>query len=223
VGPDGWTPGTLLHGLGSADRAALLGLGTRRSYQPGEVLIREGAAVADVFLLLDGYVKVLGTSVEGRTVLLSVRGAGDVVGELAALDGKPRCASVVALGAVAVRTVPPETFLRYLQGRPLVAAAVHRAVVAELRRATRHQVFVNGASVESRLAHILDYLAESFGQPCAEGVRIRVPISQPELASLIGVSAPSLQRALGRLRARGLVATRYRNLIVRDRAALIPG
>ena len=90
----------------------------------------------------------------------------------------------------------------------------------ELRLATRHRVVVSGAPVGVRLALVLTYLVETYGRSCPEGTEIDVPLSQPELASLIGVSEPSLQRALSGLRARDVVGTRYRRLVVRNVEAL---
>jgi CRP-like cAMP-binding protein len=71
-----------------------------------------------------------------------------------------------------------------------------------------------------RLARVLDHLVESYATPCPEGLRIDVPLSQPELAALIGAAEPSLHRALAVLRGRGVLVTRYRRQIVRDRALL---
>jgi len=215
-----WPPGTLLPGLDPADRQALLAMGTRRAFPAGDTLISEGSPGTDAFVLLDGYVKVLCNTPDGRAVLVSIRIGGEIVGELAALDHQPRSASVVALTSVTARALPRDAFLRFMDERPGAAAAIRRAVVAELRQATRYRVVVGGAPVGVRLALVLDQLAESFGRPCAEGVRIEVPLSQPELASLIGASEPSLHRALSELRARQVVATRYRRLIVLDLAGL---
>jgi CRP-like cAMP-binding protein len=70
------------------------------------------------------------------------------------------------------------------------------------------------------LALVLTYLMEAYGRRCPEGTRIDVPLSQPELASLIGASEPSLHRALAELRTREVIGTRYRRLVVRDVEAL---
>ncbi|MEV0385610.1 Crp/Fnr family transcriptional regulator [Nonomuraea sp. NPDC050643] len=215
-----WAPGTLLHVLGDDDRRCLLELGTRRTFPPGATLIDEGAAGGDVFVLLDGYCKVLGNTVDGRAVLLSIRCQGEVVGEMAALDQRPRSASVVALTEVAARVVTQRAFLGYLRERPPAARALQTAILGEFRRVTRHRLFISGAPAVVRLVLVLNYLADVYGRPCAEGVRIEVPLSQPELASLIGVSEPSLHRAVTELRTREVISTRYRRMVVRDPAAL---
>jgi CRP/FNR family transcriptional regulator, cyclic AMP receptor protein len=215
-----WGPDTLLRALGDDDRNVLLGLGTPRTFEPGAALIGEGSTDADIFVLLDGYCKVLGNTMDGRAVLLSIRGHGDLVGELAALDHKPRSASVVALTAVVARVVTPRAFLGYLRSRPTAATALQTALLSEFRRVTRHRLLVSGAPVGLRLALVLEYLVETYGRRCAEGIRIDVPLSQPELASLIGVSEPSLHRALTELRTRNVIGTRYRRLVVHDPATL---
>jgi CRP-like cAMP-binding protein len=215
-----WASGTLLHALGDTDREALLRLGTRRTYQAGASLITEGSTDADIFLLLDGWAKVFGNTVDGRSVLLSIRTRGDLVGELAALDERPRSATVVAATTVVAQAVTRRAFLRYLDERPPAAKAIYATVVDELRQSTRYRLSTSGAPIAVRLAFVLTHLADAYGRPRADGVHIDVPLSQQELASLIGVSEPSLHRALTDMRARNLIRTRYRQLVVCDPAAL---
>ncbi|MFE0591247.1 Crp/Fnr family transcriptional regulator [Micromonospora echinospora] len=209
-----WRPGTLLDRLREADRTALVSLGSDRRYSSGEALMLDGDSSTDAFVVLGGCVKVLGGTVDGRTVLLSLRGAGDMVGELAAMNGTPRSASVFAATAVRVRVIPARSLRTFMAERPEAATAIHASVADKFRRATRHRVDFTTASTLVRLALALQHLAEAYGRPYASGVRIEVPLSQPELASLVGVSDPSLQRAFRRLREHGLIKTEYRRQIV---------
>lgn len=215
-----WAPGTLLSALGDADRQELTGLGGRRVFAPGENLINEGDADRDSYVLLKGFCKVLCSTADGRTVLLSVRVGGDLVGEFAAFDDKPRSATVVACTTVVTRVISQRALLEFMRQRPAAAQAIQVAVVEEIRRATRFRTFVGGAPTVMRLAFILDYLAQIYGSPCPEGTRIEVPLSQQELASLLGVSEPSLHRALAHLRQKESIITRYRQIVVRDVKAL---
>jgi CRP-like cAMP-binding protein len=198
----------------------LLALGAKCTFQPHQTLISEGSRGFHAYLLLRGYAKVLGNSADGRAVLLSIRVAGDLVGELAVLDGKPRSASVVAATPIAALAIAQPVFLRYLDGRPHAARVIHAAVITELRRVTTHRIQVNAAPAPTRLALVLSHLVEAHGQPCPDGIRLEVPLSQSELASLVGVSEPTLHRALTHLRTRDIVRTEYRHLVIRDPAAL---
>ena len=210
----------MLGALDAADRDVLLALGAERAFRPHQRMISEGSGDAYTYLLVRGCAKILGNSADGRVVLLSIRVAGDLVGELAALDGKPRAASVVAATPVAVRAISQPVFLRYLDERPHAAKVVYTAVITELRRSTTHRIWVNAAPAQVRLALVLSHLVEAHGRPCPDGIRLDVPLSQPELASLVGVSEPTLHRALADLRARDIIRTEYRHLVIRDPAAL---
>ena len=215
-----WPAGTFLHALAEDDRRHLLRLGTRRGFAPGTTLIDEGSTSTEAYVLLSGYVKVLGNTLDGRAVLLSIRGQGEVVGELAALDRKRRSATVLALTTMAAQVITQEVFLGYLRDHPAAAGMLQTATLEEFRRVTRYRLLVNGAPIGVRLALMLGHLLDHYGRRCAEGMRIDVPLSQPELASLIGASEPSLHRELTALRVRKIIGTRYRRLVVHDPDAL---
>lgn len=215
-----WPAGTLLAALDADDRAALLGVGHPRRYRPGEFLIVEGGSDREVLVLLRGYAKVLGSSPEGTVVLLSIRVGGDVVGELAALDGEPRSASVLAVTDVDAQVVGHRTFEDFLAARPRAEQAVRRSMAGKLRSATQRRVDTGGAPVITRLARVLEYLATHHGERIPDGVRIAIPLSQPDLAALIGAAEPSLQRAVALLRREGVLRTGYRALVILDRAGL---
>ncbi len=218
--PAGWSCGTLLSALSPEDRRALVALGVRRPFSAGQSLIVEGSIGTDTFLLLQGCAKVVCNTTAGRAVLLSLRVAGDLVGELAAADHKPRSASVIAATRLVAQVIPQRAFQAYLDERPAAARAVHLAVVEELRRSTRYRVSATGAPTSVQLALVLHHLMTTHGRPCTEGIRIDVPLSQSELASLLGTSQPSLHRMLADLRRSDVVRTRYRRVIVCDPQAL---
>ena len=90
----GWRPGTFLGSLARGTRAELLSRGERRAYPPGSALLNQGDRTFSVYLLLQGAVKIITVSPEGDTALLAIRSAGDIVGEMAALEGRPRSATL---------------------------------------------------------------------------------------------------------------------------------
>ncbi|MBX9392078.1 Crp/Fnr family transcriptional regulator [Streptomyces sp. TRM72054] len=163
-----------------------------------------------------------GRGAAGRrgSVLLAVRGPGDLVGEFAAIDGGPRSASVIAAGTVSVRTIGGAEFRAFLRERPQAAEAVQRSITAKLRSATRYRIDTGGGSVTARVARTLDTLVRMYGRADAGCVRIDLPLTQGDLAALAGVSQAGVQRALRQLRAADAVATEYRGTVVRDVTAL---
>ncbi|MFF2850223.1 Crp/Fnr family transcriptional regulator [Streptomyces sp. NPDC058001] len=216
-----WPESSLLGRLGPADRNHLLTLGARVPYPADRVLMREAERTDHVLILLRGLVKVTGHADDDRDALLAVRMRGDLLGELAALDGQPRSATVTTCGPLVTQSVTRAEFLACLRDRPRIAHAVNQSVVAKLRAANTHRVNFIGCDAATRLARVLHHLAMTYGEPDGnDGAVIRWPITQPELATLAGASEPSVQKALRRLREEGVVTTGYRSIRVEGLARL---
>ncbi|MGW2488805.1 Crp/Fnr family transcriptional regulator [Streptomyces sp. NPDC001606] len=215
-----WPAPSLLGSLGEDARARLLTLGVRARYDPDRILMREADHTDFVLILLDGVVKATGRTQDGRDALLAVRMGGDLVGELAALDGDPRSATVTTCGPVVARMATRAAFLDCLRREPRIADAVNRSVVAKLRSANAHRINFTGCDVGTRLARVLHHLAMTYGERAGAGAVIHWPITQPELATLAGAAEPSVHKALRRLRRAGAVSTGYRTVRVDDLARL---
>ncbi|MDT0494170.1 Crp/Fnr family transcriptional regulator [Streptomyces sp. NPDC012600] len=215
-----WPARSFVADLAPAPRQALLRLGTLRQYGPHDALVLQGHLDDEVYLLAKGYVRVVGDTASGRTVLLALRTRGDLVGELAALDEGPRSASVLAATPVLARSISRYEFLRFLRAHPDAAEAVQRSVTRKLRMATRHRMETGSAPVLVRICGILEGLVATYGRRTDQGVQLDVPLSQLDLAMLAGASLPSVQRAAADLRRRGILSTGYLRLVVHDLDAL---
>lgn len=214
-----WAAGSLVASLTSADRTTLLALGVHRQYNAGDVLLAEGDSTTFVVIIIDGYVKITARTEDGVESLLAIRTAGDVVGELAALDALPRSATASAAGVVLARVVGKPELDECFRKNPAIAVGFNRAVAAKLRVATRHRVDFRGRDAKERLASALMELCEGSAG-LSEGGELALLFTQSELAGLIGASEPTVHKALRALRAAGVVDTRYRRLIITDVRAL---
>jgi CRP-like cAMP-binding protein len=215
-----WVQGSLLASLHRPQREVLFSLGTLRQFGPGELLLIEGDRSDFVVLLLDGFVKITSTTPDGREALLAIRMAGDLVGELAALDGRPRLATASAGGAVLARVISARDFADCLHRHPPIAAGVNRVVTAKLRMSTQRRVDFGGREAKVRLARVLmEIYGGSSGGAATDG-RLGVILTQSELAGLIGASEPTVHKALRALREDGVIDTGYRQLVIRDVDAL---
>ncbi|WP_026412931.1 Crp/Fnr family transcriptional regulator [Actinomadura oligospora] len=225
----GWPERSLLGTLPPATRDRLLELGTRRQIGSGETIITEGDTVAlDVYLIEDGSVKIVGHTEEGESVLLSIRETGDLVGELAVLDGSPRLASVTTIRPCVVRRIGQAPFLKFLACNPDAWLAVSRVVTAKLRNATWHRVEHGSSPTQVRIARTLLLLALRHGEFGALDQADGPPVvgtvvhgfTHTDIASLAGLSRDTVQRGIRELRRDGVVHWRYKDMVVRDWAAL---
>jgi CRP-like cAMP-binding protein len=215
-----WTANSLLSTLPNATTTELLSLGTSCEFDAGQVLVREDDTSTHVYVLLTGCTKVTATTPEGGFALLAIRGGGDVIGELAGLDGQPRSATVTTVNRVRARVLSQATFQNFLSRHPDAALAISRSVGAKLRWATRRRVDFSGREVRVRLARVLVELAGVYGLATSDGVELGVALTQPELAGLVSAAEPTVHRALAGFRRHRLISIGYRRTVITDLPAL---
>lgn len=213
-------PGSLLHRLSTDDVDALLELGVTTRFEQDARLFHEGDPTDHVIVLRSGRVKIGFTDRGGREVVLAVRGPGDVIGEFAAIDGKPRSAAGRALEPVEAVVIPAQRFRELLSSRPGIAVALLEEVVDRVRDADRKRVEFGAVDTEGRVARRLVELAERFGEPTPGGVHIALRLTQEDLAGFTGRSREAVAKVLAVFRAQGWVETGRQRVVIRDLDAL---
>jgi CRP-like cAMP-binding protein len=189
--------------------------GHPRAYRRGQALFIEGDVAERVFLIERGWVLVTATAVPGREVVLGLRGTGDVLGELSALDGEARSASAVAVTDVETVVVSGSAFSR-LAGDPEIARALIRVLAARLRDADRKRLEFAGLDTLGRVAWRVLELSERFGHPAEGGIAVDLPLSQEQLAGWCGASRESTVKALASLRTLGCITTGRHSVVITD-------
>jgi CRP/FNR family cyclic AMP-dependent transcriptional regulator len=137
--------------------------GRRQHLRQGMILFTEGDASNRVVLLVSGRVKVSSYSDDGHETVLGFRGAGDVLGELAAIDGKDHLATVTVVEDGEALVIPGERFVAALAEQPGLALVLLRSIVGRLRDADRKRAEFTALDVVGRVAHRLVELAERYG------------------------------------------------------------
>jgi CRP/FNR family transcriptional regulator, cyclic AMP receptor protein len=225
--------GSFLGSLAADERAALGAIGHARAYRRGERMILEGDQNDTTYLVLEGRVRVYTGTPEGNEVTLCVRGAGDLIGEMGALDpGGRRSASVIALEPVRCRVIAARELEAYLETHPGASLAMLRLVIRRLRGADRRRTEFGPYDATRRLARVLIEAADEVtagggsggrrdaGTRGTRGLQLGLALSQHELAGLIGASRESIARGLAELRRRGLVTTGRRAVTICDAEGL---
>ncbi len=215
-----WLPGTLLGRLDESTRHEFLHLGIARTAAASRVILQEGKRESHVILLNDGLTKVTVAMTDGRHALLDVRVSGDLVGEISALNGTPRSATVTTCRASAIRIINRNDFRSFLRTHPDAAMEIAGIVADRLRIANRRRVDFASYPVKVRLARVLWEIATAYGYRERNGIVVDIQLTQSELATMCGAAEITLQKALRELRTSGIVGTGYRQVIVRDAPAL---
>ena len=195
-----FTAGEFMARLRPTDRDELTARSRARRWPAGASLFLEGEQSSTVVVIATGRVKVFRLTEDGEEIVLAVRGPGALLGELSAIDGLPRSASVAALEPVVAHVMRVEAFRDFLDTHAQVAVALLHLVVERLRDADRKRVEFAAYDTSARVAQRIVELAERFGEPDAQGTRITVALSQDELAGWVGASREAVAKALRALR-----------------------
>jgi CRP/FNR family transcriptional regulator, cyclic AMP receptor protein len=206
--------------LSPAEQTDLEQAGRRRDFRRGSVIFRQADRTDSVVVLRSGRVKCSVDTPSGTEVVLAVRGPGSLLGEFAAIDREPRSATVTAIEPVVALQLPLPAFEAYLQSHGRVAVLLMRSIVAKLRDADRKRIEFGAHDTTGRVAARLVEMAERFGQPAPDGVKIGLPFSQDELAGWTGASREAVSKALGVLRSAGEIRTGRMTVIVKNLEAL---
>lgn len=218
-----WPATTFLGRLPGPAAADLLEQGTLMIYHKHRVMLRQGDDGQHLLLLTRGVVKITASSESGTDVLLGIRVAGDVVGEMAAFEDRPRCGTVLACGEVHARIIPLPVLEKFLARHPEAMKPLMAVLSARLRSSNERRIDSRVYDAPVRLARVLVELVRTHGRSAPGGVERRqvigVTISQSELASLSGLALATTEKVLASLSATGLVERSYRRITVCD----VPG
>lgn len=187
-------------------------------FRKGASIFRKGDASSGLMAVLEGQVKISVPSVDGKEAVLNVIHAGQVFGEIALLDGRPRTADATAMTDCDLLVLDRREFVPLLRANPDLALRLMELLCARLRRTSEQVEDVMFLNLEGRLAKALLRLAEDDWEP--GGTRARVTITQRELGQMIGMSRESTNKQLQEWQRRGWVRLVTGGVELLDRPAL---
>jgi CRP/FNR family cyclic AMP-dependent transcriptional regulator len=200
--------------LTDAERAALSALGRTPVFAAGATMCVEGDPATHVFILMAGWVKILGVTSDGHEMVLALRGPGDIVGEMAGEATGYRTATVQAIDTVRSLIVVFERFDSFLDSHSGASHAYRRVVTQRWSDAAgmlRNHSVTSGAQ---RLALLLLDLAGRHGSEKDGEIHVALLLTQQELASLASTSRATVTRALSHWRQRGFIRTGQRHMTI---------
>ncbi len=189
-------------------------------FPPGAILFVEGQSLRGVYIVCSGRIKLTTTSRDGKTLILRIAQAGEVLGLHGTVSGKPYELTAETLQPCQLDFVKGDDFLKFLQSH--ADACLHAAQhLSENCQSAYEMIRSLGLShsVSEKLARLLLEWA-SDGEETKEGIRIKVALTHEEIAQLIGTSRETVTRVLGEFREKRFAQLRGSTLLIRNKAAL---
>ncbi|WP_413205949.1 Crp/Fnr family transcriptional regulator [Rhodospirillum sp. A1_3_36] len=206
----------LLADLDPARREAIAKQCRWKRYNANEQIIDRQSETRDVFFMISGSARVVIYSLSGREVTLDDVPSGGFFGELAALDGAPRSASVMSISESLVASLPPEAFLRVIRENPSVAMLVLGRLTAIVRAATDRILDLSTLGANNRVqAEILRRALDAKENEKGDPVISPIPV-HGEVASRVSTTRETVARVLNDLARKGIVKRERDALVVTD-------
>jgi CRP/FNR family cyclic AMP-dependent transcriptional regulator len=188
----------------------------------GNPVLEVGDGGADLYFVAHGKLRVKIQAISGKESILRDLGDGEFFGELAAIDGRPRSASIVALTDAIVAKMPPQVFLDVVHRRADVCDALLALLAGQIRMLAHRVDEYSTLDVRARVhAELLRLSRPDPGDP-AKAV-ISPPPTHAEIAARVSCRREAVTRELNALTRQGLIARRRGGFVINDPAALARG
>lgn len=209
----------LLAGLAQHELDGLAARCAWRTYRAGQSVISRESKDRDVYLVVSGTVRVTSYAISGRQTTFRDVGEGDSFGELAAIDGSPRSADVVAVTEALLASMNPGVFRNLLHDKPAIAERVLARMCGLVRQLSERLVDLSTLDVQTRLNGELLKLARA-GRIHGNVATIDPAPKHADLAGQVSTYREQVTRELSALAKVGILERAGRALVVRDLARL---
>lgn len=191
-----------------------------RRYEAGKAVVMRSSPGRDLLIVVSGRVRVTVYTASGRQVTFRDLAEGETVGEIAAVDGGPRSADVLALTEVLVAVMTPADLNALLRENPLVAERFTRHLAQLIRRLTETVIELSTLGVVNRIhADLLRLAIEAGGEPAGSCLLSPAP-RHADIAARVSTTREQVTRELSLLAKRGLLMKHPDGMLISDVSAL---
>ncbi|WP_439816185.1 Crp/Fnr family transcriptional regulator [Zavarzinia sp. CC-PAN008] len=206
---------TFLSGLVASDLAEIEQACRWHRFGAGEQILNRESESRDVFFVVEGKVQVVNFSLSGREIAYGSIASGGYFGELSAIDGEPRSASVVAQTECLLASLAPDLFVSLLMRHPSIALSVIEKMARIIRICDDRIMDLSTLGAHQRVYVELLRLAKP--DPLRPDSWMIWPVpTQASIAGLASTTRETVARVIGQLQASGIVQRKHKTLYLRD-------
>ena len=203
----------LFAGFTEDEAARLAASAERRSLQRGDVLFAEGADPNHLFVVITGRIAIANKSIDGRESVVALMERGDLFGEMSLFDGLGRSAEARALERSEVLTLPYDPLRQIYAGRPALLWDVVKLLAGRLRN-------TDNALADSVFLDVTGRTAKRLLELAGEADTFALPITQEELAGMVGASRERVNKAIASFIRLGWIEQTDRRYAITNREEL---
>lgn len=191
--------------------------GTLVGYPRDQIIWSPGEVADRIYLIESGYVKIYRLSADGQEVTVgAIRNPGEMIGLAETLYHGNRVCYAGAIRNVSLVVLTKKQFLELLASEHHLALRISKLLAARMRAAESKVFELVSWQAAARLALFLLKVGDNCGIPTPEGVKIKLPLTHNELASMIGTSRQTVTTLLAAFRQENSIAVDGRMIVITD-------
>ena len=204
----------IFNSLDITNRERLISLLRPRSFHQGEVIFLKGDPGQGLYLISNGRVKICVVDRQGDELVFTFLGKGDLLGDLAVIDGKPRSATAIAMENTDTLYLDRHDFLNFLGSSPQACLDIINMLCQRLRRLSGQLEEISFLDVAGRIARNLISLTKNSAPVKGSPTIMTCSITQEELARVIGASREMVNKILNSFVDMHLISIARKKLII---------
>jgi CRP-like cAMP-binding protein len=197
-------------------RAAFHASASRRRLSAGQIIYVFGDAASEMYRIVSGSVRLFATRSDGREVVFLRFQPGDCFGEASLIDNETRPQTAQAVTDVELEVIDAAAFRRLRRAYREYDEALLRLLSQQMRFANSLFIDLSLNDLLGRIARRILEAAQASRGPSDGASTLDLPLSQAEIASMVGASRQTVNRALQQMQSMGLLQTEYNRIIVHD-------
>ena len=198
----------------------LVGLGKVVHFEAGAVIFDKGSPGDCLYVLLGGRVGIKTMSPDGQEIFLNILEAGDILGEIAMLDGHKRTAGASVMQAADLLSIDRTEFMPFLERHPKLCIRLMGLLCQRLRWTSEIIESTIFLDIPRRLAKRLLSLIDEYGRPDDGAVKLDIKLYQEDLADMLGSTRESVSKAVGTLESQGAITYKRGAITILDPSIL---
>jgi len=174
-----------------------------KNFKKNEIILDEAHANQFMYIIVDGAVKVLQTTEDGKEILFAMHGTGDFFGELSMIDGKTQPAAVQATRQSVAALISKDDFMSLVFSQNKLLRNLLAILCARLRESWKKIEMLNQHNASDRVKMLLLMLAKNIGERGEEGIILNMKLVHQDIADMTGLTRETVTRVLDRWKKSG--------------------